>query len=82
MELYKQCTLERITSTGRLVEVAYIPEHLAVIGRNIEIKLDGDWAGYNWTVTKVSNRTADGKYIMRRAHQEWGPSLDKQRGKV
>lgn len=82
IDTYKQCSLEYVTDGIRHMQVAYIPENLAHIGKTIELKTDGIWDGILWTVMKTSNRVAVGKEIMKKLHDSWG-SLDmpRRRGK-
>jgi hypothetical protein len=75
VELYRQCTLERVTEKGRSIDVAYIPEKYAKIGKGIEHNNNGEWEGNVWTVTKMSNKTADGKDISRKFHKGWNNNI-------
>lgn len=50
---YKQCRYERETTQGKLIDVAWIPEKLAVVGKVIYLD---KFPEALWTVTAVGSK--------------------------
>jgi hypothetical protein len=79
--LYKQCRLERATDTGTIVDVSWIPSHLAKVGKKLSIQKDGVWVD-GWVVAMAGStlRTYDEMNSQRSAHKRWEDVLDRGRG--
>lgn len=65
--LYKLCDLSRETRDGKYVDVAWIPEKFAAVGRVIGIKnADGEWVE-GWRVDTTSENSRPGSYLNERS---------------
>jgi hypothetical protein len=77
--MYKQCTLKRTENT---TTTEWVPSNLAKVGKTIEFKTDGDWEGFNWTVTSVGAVERDCKDLLDKFHKSWGHlDMPRRRGK-
>jgi len=56
---YRQCYYESPTEDGKTVGVAWIPEHLAVVGKKIYFGKKTDKPVRLWTVTSVGGRKSE-----------------------
>lgn len=52
-QYYRQCTYERPTENGKAMDTAWLPEHLAQVGKQFVIKARPE---YTYTVTSVGSR--------------------------
>lgn len=51
---YRQCKLELLVEYGRLIDTAWIPSSLAIIGQKLAIKTNDVWVD-GWVVIEVGS---------------------------
>lgn len=61
---YKQCTYKRPLPTGDLVEIAWLPEKLAVIGKKVYFGKKTKAPEELWEIASVSDNRLPESYLL------------------
>lgn len=83
-DIYCQCKLEMVTDSGTRVDIRWVPLHLAVIGKILEVKYkdgiettqNGRWkvveTGENWPAERLQAYSHDymAQYTVSDAHRD------------
>jgi len=60
---FKQCTFASPAEKGKTVQVAWVPEKFAVVGKQVYFGKKTQTPERIWTVTKASARRVSNKYL-------------------
>lgn len=63
---YRQCTFETPTERGKKIDTAWIPEHLAKVGKKIYFGKKTDIPEELWTVVQVGGRKRESWLVAHR----------------
>lgn len=67
-EMYRQCTVEKPTETGRQRWTFWAPENKAVVGNTVKVEeTNGTWSE-GWTVVEAYNAVLPEKVVQHRSH--------------
>lgn len=69
MEWYRQCALEKPTTKGNMVQISWIPDKFAKIGKFLKLLENGVWEN-GWMVASVGGRQTRDERVDRRKDHE------------
>lgn len=70
-QIYRQCRLEKITDTGKLIDVSWIPAKYAKENKSLSIKINEEWTD-GWVVQHVGGTMdVDELELQRKAQRDW-----------